>query len=97
MGNYAGGHATLTGGGGADTFIFQAGATNGDVVTDFSGIVGHHDVLEFHGYGFAWQGANIAQVDATHWMINSANGLVHDQISLSNGAAVVAGDFKFLA
>ena len=93
----AGGAATLTGGSGKDTFVFQAGKANGDVVTDFSGFGGDNDRLEFHGYGFSWNGANLSQIDATHWMINSSNGLTHDTITLSNAALVLANDFKFLA
>ena len=100
-GNYldvrAGGLATLTGGGGADVFAFQAGKANGDVVTDFSGIDGQGDKLELHGYGAAWQGASITRTDATHWLVSSFDNAIHDTLVLSNGVNVTASDVQFLA
>ena len=86
---------TLTGGAGQDTFVFQAGQANGDQILDFSGSVGQNDKLYFQGYGFAFQGASFTQVDATHWSINSADGLTHDTLTLANGASIVATDFSF--
>jgi Ca2+-binding RTX toxin-like protein len=63
----------LVGGGGNDTFVFQRGEANGDIVTDFAGSAsGGGDKLQFAGYGTAAAGANLAQIDATHWQINSA-------------------------
>jgi hypothetical protein len=49
-------------------------------------LAGLADAFVFVGYGTAAQGASLTQVDATHWSINSADGLVHDIITLSNGA-----------
>src|SRR5262249_18583606 len=80
----------LVGGGGNDTFVFQRGEANGDVVTDFTSGSDH---LQFTGYG---AGASFTQFDATHWQINSGDGLVHDMITLLNSASVHAGDFLFV-
>lgn len=81
----------------ADTFVFRAGEANGDTVVDFSGQgAALGDAFELHGYGTAAQGATFTQVDATHWMITSANGLIHDTITLANGASVHATDYVFV-
>ena len=48
------------------------------------------------GYGTAAQGATFTQVDATHWSINSADGSVHDVITLQNGASVHPSDYVFV-
>ena len=47
------------------------------------------------GYGTLEQGANLTQVDSTHWMINSADGRVHDLITLANGATLDSSDYVF--
>jgi Ca2+-binding RTX toxin-like protein len=91
-----GGADTLEGGAGDDAFAFSAGESNGDIIVDFAGngaSVG--DVIAFHGYGTAAEGATFVQIDATHWQINSADGLVHDVITLANGATVDASDYIF--
>jgi hypothetical protein len=78
------------------TFVFRREEGNGDRLIDFDGkgaAVG--DKLRFEGYGSAAAGAFV-QVDATHWQINSADGLVRDQITLLNGAAVHGTDFFFV-
>jgi Ca2+-binding RTX toxin-like protein len=81
----------LTGNGGNDTFVFHPGDAAGDTVTDFhSG-----DQLEFVGYGTAAQGATFTEVDATHWTINSADGAVHETLTLANGAPIHPGDYFF--
>ena len=88
---------TLSGGAGNDTFIFRKGQTNGDIVTDFNGngaSIG--DKLQFIGYGSVQDGASLTQIDATHWSVNSADGLVHDVITLANGASVHSSDFVFV-
>ena len=62
---------TFTGGAGNDTFVFHMGQAAGDTITDF---VSGTDHLAFVGYGTEAGGASVAQVDATHWQINSADG-----------------------
>jgi Ca2+-binding RTX toxin-like protein len=88
------GNDTLTGGAGDDTFVFQAGQANGDIIVDFAGIgAGAGDTLVFSGYGTVAEGATFTQVDATHWQINSADGTVHDIITLANGASIDPSDY----
>ncbi len=87
----------LIGGLDSDDFVFHAGQADGDVIVDFIGngaSVG--DELIFRGYGTAAQGATFVQLDATHWQINSADGTIHDVITLENGAAIHASDWLFL-
>ena len=91
------GSDTLIGGADNDTFVFHVGEGNGDVITDFVGngaAVG--DQLQFIGYGTAGAGATFVQIDATHWQINSANGLVHDIITISNGTSIDPNDYLFI-
>jgi serralysin len=83
----------LIGGAGADTFVFKRGDGGRDSVYDFDGASG--DVLMFSGYGTAEQGASFTQIDDTRWMINSADGRVHDIVTLVNGASVDASDWIF--
>jgi len=86
---------TLGGGGGNDTFVFHAGEADGDTIADFSGNgPAAGDSLEFHGYGTT--GASFVQLDATHWQINSSNGLIHDVITISNGASIDPSDYHFV-
>jgi Ca2+-binding RTX toxin-like protein len=88
---------TLYGSSGNDTFVFNRGQANGDVVADFTGNgAAAGDQFQFIGYGTAAQGATFTQVDATHWSINSADGLVHDIITLPNSAAVHPSDYLFI-
>jgi Ca2+-binding RTX toxin-like protein len=90
-------HDILTGGSGDDVFVFVAGEADGDVITDFNGNgAGAGDQLQLTGYGTAAQGASFTQIDSTHWQINSSNGLVHDVITLSNGAFVHPSDIVFV-
>jgi serralysin len=87
---------TLTGGAGNDTFVFHAGDANGDSALDFAGNgASAGDSLDLEGYGTAAQGATFIQLDATHWQINSADGTIHDVITLANGASIDASDFVF--
>jgi Ca2+-binding RTX toxin-like protein len=79
----------LVGNGGADTFVFKAGEAVGDIVTDFTS---GQDHLKFMGYG----AGSVTPLDATHWQINSANGLIHDHITLQNGAAIQPNDVLFV-
>lgn len=91
-----GGADGLVGGGGNDFFVFQRGEADGDMVSDFAGNgPADGDRLVFSGFGTAAQGASFVQLDATHWQINSADGLAHEVITLANGAAVHGSDFVF--
>ena len=85
----------LTGGADDDWFQFNAGEGNGDIVNDFSGQGGDGDFLQFFGYGTATQGATFTSVDATHWLIASADGAIQDTITIANGAAITAADYAF--
>jgi serralysin len=85
----------LTGGSENDVFVFVAGQGNGDTVTDFAGNgASAGDTLRFSGYGTV--GASFVQLDSTHWQINSADGTIHDTITLANGAGVDASDWMFV-
>jgi Ca2+-binding RTX toxin-like protein len=88
-----GGVDTLVGGSGADTFVFRAGQGHGDTVLDFAGLgASAGDTLQFIGYG---AGATFTQTDATHWLVSSANGVVQDVLTFSNGASIHASDWLF--
>ncbi|MGD9814802.1 MAG: M10 family metallopeptidase C-terminal domain-containing protein [Hyphomonadaceae bacterium] len=81
----------------ADSFVFRAGQANGDTIMDFAGqgaVTG--DSFIFVGYGTAAQGATFVQINATQWLITSANGLITETITLANGASVHATDFTFV-
>jgi len=91
-----GGADVLSGGAGADTFVFQAGQTHGDTILDFDGAgAGVGDAIVFNGYGTAAQGASFTQLDATHWQIASADGLIVEVIVVVNGASIDASDYIF--
>jgi Ca2+-binding RTX toxin-like protein len=88
---------SLSGGAGNDSFVFRKGQASGDIIVDFNGNgAAAGDQLQFTGYGTAAQGATLTAVDATHWSINSADGLVHDVITLANGAGIHASDYLFV-
>jgi Ca2+-binding RTX toxin-like protein len=88
---------TLTGGSENDVFMFVAGQANGDTITDFAGNgASAGDSLRFAGYGTSGGGASFVQLDATHWQINSADGTIHDTITLSNSASVDVSDWLFV-
>jgi Ca2+-binding RTX toxin-like protein len=89
---------TLTGGTGNDIFVFHRGDGGGDIITDFAGNgASAGDSFQLVGYGTAAQGATFTQIGTTNqWQINSAAGLVHDIITLSNNAGVHASDFVFV-
>jgi Ca2+-binding RTX toxin-like protein len=88
---------SLSGGAGNDSFVFHKGEANGDTIMDFNGNgAAAGDQLRFTGYGTAAQGATLTSIDATHWSINSADGLVHDTITLANGASIHASDYFFI-
>ena len=87
----------LAGGAGNDTFVFHRSEAGGDTIADFAGNgAATGDQLQFSGYGTAAQGANLTNIDATHWSINSADGTVHDIITLSNGASIHSSDYLFV-
>jgi Ca2+-binding RTX toxin-like protein len=86
---------TLTGGAGVDNFVFRAGQANGDRITDFTGNgAASGDTMIFVGYGTIAQGATLHQLTATTWEIGSADGTIHDVITL-NGP-VDFTDFAFV-
>ena len=87
----------LSGLGGNDTFVFQAGQAQGDTVFEFEGngdAAG--DVLYFTGYGTAADGATFMQQNATDWVITSADGLISETITLSGAPAVGTLDYLFV-
>src|SRR5215207_101233 len=87
------GASVLEGRGGNDTFLFRRGEANGDTVVDFAGNGAFHgDMLQFVGY---CPGATFVQIDATHWQVNSGDGLVHETIAFQNGAPVHMSDVLF--
>jgi Ca2+-binding RTX toxin-like protein len=91
-----GGADQLNGLGGNDTFIFRAGEANGDTLYEFNGNgAGVGDVIYFEGYGTAAEGATFIQLTATTWQINSADGTIHDVITLADGPTVDASDVTF--
>ncbi len=88
---------TLEGGDGRDSFYFKAGEAGGDKILDFDGAGANTgDMLYFTGYGSAAGGAKVAQVDATHWRVTSADGTINEVIEFANGATVHASDFIFM-
>jgi Ca2+-binding RTX toxin-like protein len=97
-GFYASGGADfLEGGAGFDTFVLGIGHAQGDTLADFAGNgAAAGDTLLFANFGTAAQGATFIQVDATHWTINSANGLAHETVTFSNGASIHASDYQFV-
>jgi len=87
----------LYGGAGTDTFVFRCGEADGDTVHDFAGLdAGGLDQLLFVGYGTAAEGAEFVQLDATHWQLTSADGLIHETIVCSNAAALQSQDYLFV-
>lgn len=87
----------LSGLGGNDTFVFQAGEANGDTVYEFDGNgAGAGDVLQFVGYGTIAEGATFHQLTATAWQVTSADGLISETITLVGAPAIDAGDFMFV-
>jgi Ca2+-binding RTX toxin-like protein len=94
-GNSAVGGDSLTGGGGFDTFVFQAGQAHGDTIYDFTGNGGAvGDSLQFSGYGTAAAGATFVHLGGNDWQVNSADGTIHETIVVLG--AVNASDFVFV-
>jgi Ca2+-binding RTX toxin-like protein len=87
----------LTGGAGNDVFRFFRGQAEGDVLTDFTGNgAAAGDRLEFRGYGTAAQGASFTQIDATSWLIVSADGLAEEVITFAGGTILHSSDWSLL-
>ena len=89
---------TLTGGAGIDNFVFHAGQANGDEITDFAGLgAADGDTMIFVGYGTIAEGATFHQLTATTWEITSADGTIHDVITLNGPVEFGASaDFAFV-
>lgn len=88
-----GGVDHIAGGDGGDTFVFRANEAEGDVIYDFSGIAGEGDEMEFQGYG---EDGYLQQLNATQWLISSADNTIQDVITLVNAPTLVAGqDYHF--
>ncbi len=86
---------TLVGDDGNDIFVFFAGSANGATVADFDRSEG--DVLVFSGFGTEAQGATFSQIGTTdQWQIHSGLDAHNETITLSNHAALQAGDFFFV-
>jgi Ca2+-binding RTX toxin-like protein len=84
----------LQGNGGDDTFVFDVGQGNGDIVLDFVGNgAAAGDSLQFAGYG---GGATFTNIDATHWQVNYNGGGSHDVITFMNAAVIDVNDFAFV-
>jgi hypothetical protein len=86
-------NSVLAGGAGSDTFMFQRGQATGASVTDFTSGTDH---LLFSGYGTSAAGAAFAQVDSTHWQINSSDAALHDIITFTNAAVIQSSDYTFV-
>jgi len=41
-------------------------------------------------------GGNFAQVDAYHWVVNSADGTTHETIAFSTAPSITPADFIFI-
>jgi Ca2+-binding RTX toxin-like protein len=93
-GNGAIGGDSLTGGGGNDTFVFNAGQAQGDTVYDFTGagVVGG-DVLQFVGYG---PGAWLEDGAGNDFVIHSGDGLTNETITLVNVTSLDVSDYAFI-
>jgi Ca2+-binding RTX toxin-like protein len=84
----------LQGNGGDDTFVFDVGQGNGDIVLDFVGNgAAAGDSLQFAGYG---GGATFNNIEATHWQVNYNGGGSHDVITFMNAAVIDVNDFAFV-
>lgn len=91
-----GGADRLQGRGGNDIFVFTAGQAQGDVVVDFRGAgAAAGDTLLFLGYGTAAAGADLVQLDRTHWQVAAATGGLHETVTFANGAVIDPSDYLF--
>jgi peroxidase len=84
----------LTGGAGNDTFVFEAGQADGDIIVDFDGNgPAAGDSLQFVGYS---ADATLTRNDATHWQITYDGGASQEIITFMNGASVDDSDVLFV-
>jgi hypothetical protein len=69
----------------------------GDTLADFAGkwCRGRRQPA-VRGLRHCGAGRHLHQADATHWTINSANGLAHETVTFSNGAAIHPSDYQFV-
>src|SRR5215470_10578259 len=78
-----GGNDTLTGGAGADHFVYATVNTGLDHIVDFSGHGGQADVIDFDhvafGSGLASGGADTGTLDASHFVANATGATNADQ------------------
>jgi Ca2+-binding RTX toxin-like protein len=87
-----GGADRLLGGAGNDDFVFKAGESNGDRISDFDGGGALAlDELIFQGYG---SGATFAQTSSTTWQISYASG--SETLTFTNAASIHASDYTFI-
>jgi Ca2+-binding RTX toxin-like protein len=84
---------SLSGLGGNDTFVFNVGQANGDVVYEFNGNgAGLGDTLKFVGYG---PGAILQQLTASEWRVSSADGAIQEIFTLVGAPALDPSDYMF--
>jgi Ca2+-binding RTX toxin-like protein len=84
------GSDTLTGGLGADHFVYAARSAGLDHIIDFSGHGGQNDVLNFDhqafGSGLAVGGADTGTLDATHFVANATGATTAAEVFWYNTA-----------
>jgi Ca2+-binding RTX toxin-like protein len=92
-----GGNDSLIGFDGNDTFVFHAGQAQADTVYDFDGNgAAAGDTMMFVGYGTLAQGASFVHLAGNDWQVNSADGTIHELITIANGATFDASDLIFV-
>ena len=90
------GNDTMSGGTGDDVFKFYIGSAAGDLVQDFNGNgIAPGNSIQFVGYG-SGAGAHLVQLDATHWQINSSDGVTAEVFTIVNGANLTYEDDIFI-
>ena len=76
--------------GGAGNDVFYGG--NGDDVIDTGA-----GINVAYGFGSASDGASVTQIDAGHFSVNSADGLVHEVVTFTRATVLVPLDFLFVS